>query len=114
MPSVSLDQLSYFVAVAEERNIGRAARRLHMSQPPLSRQIRSLEVELGVALFRRTRQGVQLLPAAHRLLPQARHILDAVAGARVAARCAEEDAGAGVPSAVRANRTGLAPDDSGT
>jgi hypothetical protein len=79
---VSLDQLSYFVAVAEEGNIGRAARRLHISQPPLSRQIRSLEHELGISLFRRTTRGVQLLPAGHRLLPRARHILEAVANVR--------------------------------
>jgi DNA-binding transcriptional LysR family regulator len=79
---VSLDQLSYFVAVAEEGNIGRAARRLHISQPPLSRQIRSLEHELGISLFRRTPRGVQLLPAGHRLLPRARHILEAVAKVR--------------------------------
>lgn len=79
---VSLDQLNYFVAVAEEGNIGRAARRLHISQPPLSRQIRSLEHELGISLFRRTTRGVQLLPAGHRLLPRARHILEAVANVR--------------------------------
>jgi DNA-binding transcriptional LysR family regulator len=79
---VSLDQLSYFVAVAEEGNIGRAARRLHISQPPLSRQIRSLEHELGISLFRRTTRGVQLLPAGHRLLPRARLILEAVANVR--------------------------------
>jgi DNA-binding transcriptional LysR family regulator len=83
---VSLDQLNYFVAVAEEGNIGRAARRLHISQPPLSRQIRSLENELGVTLFLRTAQGVQLLPAGHQLLPRARDILDAVAGVRLCVR----------------------------
>jgi DNA-binding transcriptional LysR family regulator len=79
---VSLDQLRYFVTVAEEGNIGRAARRLHISQPPLSRQIRTLEHELGMPLFRRTTRGVQLLPAGHRLLPRARDVLDAVARVR--------------------------------
>jgi DNA-binding transcriptional LysR family regulator len=83
---VSLDQLSYFVVVAEEGNIGRAARRLHISQPPLSRQIRSLEQELGAVLFRRTPRGVQLLPAGLQLLPRARQILEAVAGARLCVR----------------------------
>jgi DNA-binding transcriptional LysR family regulator len=73
--SVSLDQLSYFVAVAEEGNIGRAARRLHISQPPLTRQIRQLESELGVELFLRTPRGVQLLPAGQALLPRVRRVL---------------------------------------
>lgn len=83
---MSLDQLKHFVAVAEEGNIGRAARRLHISQPPLSRQIKRLEDELGEPLFRRTTQGVQLLPAGHRLLPRARHVLEAVEAVRELAR----------------------------
>ena len=91
---MSLDQLSYFVAVAEEGNIGRAARRLHISQPPLSRQIRSLEQELGISLFRRTTRGVQLLPAGLRLLPRARHILEAVANVRQLALDGDEAAAA--------------------
>jgi DNA-binding transcriptional LysR family regulator len=97
---VSLDQLSYFVAVAEEGNIGRAARRLRISQPPLSRQIRSLELELGVSLFRRTTQGVQLLPAGHRLLPRARDVLEAVANVRRLARDSSNDVAERSPSAL--------------
>jgi DNA-binding transcriptional LysR family regulator len=75
---VSLQQIKYFVAVAEEGHVGRAARRLHISQPPLTRQIRSLEDELTTPLFRRTPRGMRLLPAGEVFLAHAKRILAAV------------------------------------
>jgi LysR family transcriptional regulator, benzoate and cis,cis-muconate-responsive activator of ben and cat genes len=72
--AVDIRQLNYFVAVAEERNIGRAAKRLHISQPPLTRQIQQLEQELGVALFKRTPRGVEPTEAGQTLLRDARAI----------------------------------------
>jgi DNA-binding transcriptional LysR family regulator len=79
---VELRQLRYFVAVAETLNFGRAAARLHMSQPPLSRQIKAFETELGTALFVRTSRGVRLSAAGNALLADARRLLreaDAIA-----------------------------------
>ncbi|KAF7599563.1 MAG: LysR family transcriptional regulator [Candidatus Dactylopiibacterium carminicum] len=72
-------QLKYFVAVAEERNISRAAERLHISQPPLTRQIQQLEEYTGAQLFRRTHWGVELTDAGELLLTHARQILAQVA-----------------------------------
>ncbi|MEN4917927.1 LysR family transcriptional regulator [Achromobacter spanius] len=79
-------QLECFIAVAEELHFGRAAERLCMTQPPLSRQIQLLEQDLGVTLFERNSRQVLLSAAGRRFLRDARHLLEFSAQAAATAR----------------------------
>src|SRR6202795_4015573 len=75
-PSMKFRHLEYFVAAAEELNFTHAADRLHVSQPPFSKQIHDLEGELMIELFERRRKGVALTPAGKSFLIDARRILE--------------------------------------
>jgi len=115
---MELRHLRYFVAVAEEGHVTRAAERLGIQQPPLSQQIQALERELDAQLFRRKPRGVELTPAGHALFDAAKAILaraqEAVAATRRAARGEAGRIGLGftssasfhpfVPRAIRAFR----------
>jgi len=83
---VELRQLRYFVAVAEERSFSRAARRVHISQPPLSRQVALLEQRLDVQLLNRTTHEVSLTKAGEAFLAEARQLLSLSAKAGEVAR----------------------------
>lgn len=130
---MELRHLRYFVAVAEEGHITRAAERLGIQQPPLSQQIQALERELDARLFRRKPRGVELTPAGRALYDEARAILaradEAIAATRRAAQGEAGRIGIGftssasfhpfVPRAIRAFReahplVALALEESGT
>ncbi|RKN09410.1 LysR family transcriptional regulator [Streptomyces radicis] len=104
MDTVETRELRYFMAVAEELHFGRAAERLGMAQPPLSRAIQRLERRLGVSLLERDRRGVSLTGAGEVLLHEGRAALDATTAA---ARRTRRAGGADRPGGTR-NRLVLA------
>ncbi|MFF2993653.1 LysR family transcriptional regulator [Streptomyces sp. NPDC057950] len=97
MDTLETRELRYFMAVAEELHFGRAAERLGMAQPPLSRAIQQLERRLGVSLLKRNRRGVSLTGAGEVLLHEGRAALDATTAAARRARRAGGADGPGGP-----------------
>jgi DNA-binding transcriptional LysR family regulator len=87
---VELRHVRYFIAVAEYLNFRKAAEQLHIAQPPLSRQIRQLEEDLGVALFVRNKRRVELTKAGHAFLEEARKLVVQAGHAAEAARHAQK------------------------
>lgn len=88
---MELRHVRYFLAVAEYLNFSKAAQQLHIAQPPLSRQIRQLEDDLGVALFLRNKRHVELTKAGHVFLDEARKLVVQAGRAAEAARHAQKE-----------------------
>ncbi|WP_406144535.1 LysR family transcriptional regulator [Streptomyces sp. NBC_01012] len=86
MADLETRELEYFIAVADELHFGRAAERLSIAQPALSKAIRRIETRLGVQLLLRSSRHVSLTPAGETLLHHGRHAIDAVAAAARHAR----------------------------
>src|SRR4051794_37372115 len=86
---VDIGHLRSFLAVAEELHFGRAAARLHIAQPPLSRTIKQLERELGTTLFDRNTRSVRLTSSGQALVGPAKEVLDALRRAEAAVRSAD-------------------------
>lgn len=101
---MNLRHLRCFVAVGEELHFGRAARRLHVEQSPLSRTIRQLEADLGVTLLERMPRSVCLTPAGQVFLEEARRVLLTLEQARTKARAVA----AGLQGTLRIALTGCA------
>src|SRR5437867_6812188 len=80
LPLMELRQLRYFVAVAETGNISRAAKKIFLTQPALSRQIKALENEIGQCLLERQAHSIRLTPAGQTLLHEARELLQRADG----------------------------------
>ncbi len=103
--AIELRHFRYFMAVAEMLHFGRAAKRLHISQPPLSQQIQRLEAELGVRLFDRSRHGVTLTDAGRHFLERAETVMVEVQRAIANA----QQAGRGEVGLLRVGFTGSVP-----
>lgn len=86
---MELRQLSYFTTIVNEGNISQAAKKLNISQPPLSHQMKLLEAELGVTLFERGSRRIRLTPAGKTFYDRALAILDLSQAARTGADCTE-------------------------
>lgn len=104
---MELRHVRYFLAVAEYLNFSKAARQLHIAQPPLSRQIRQLEEDLGVVLFVRNNRRVELTKAGHVFLDEARKLVVQAGHATKAARHAQKGESGGVKIGIASGLGGV-------